>query len=264
MKTILKILSLLVFISGCKSEEIITPEDIYVEYIVAQAEIRANEIFPNVRFTKTLPLDVSYDIKKAELTDVTAYIVKNEIQVIPLIYTTNGLYKPKYEVNVQEGETYELYADYHGKFIYSKTLVPYAPNVTRTHYNSNNFTLNADIVTKADEVYGALWVISGLPPDSAKDFYSITKSTYQSGTQISIGTAPLPEKYHGQLYSERRFIKIFAFDKSFRDYFYSRNSGQEVNDPFIQGGGLVDWNVQGDKVIGMFIGLNSGIVMQVN
>ena len=74
----------------------------------------------------------------------------------------------------------------------------------------------------------------------------------------------MPEEYRNQNYSGRRYIQVVAFDKSFRDYFYSRTSGNEINDPFIQGGGVIEWNMQGENVIGMFVGVAKGDIIQVN
>src|SRR4030042_3887703 len=96
MKYLFEILFVLILItiSGCENEEILTPQFEYEEYIVVQAEIQANKYFPAVRFTKTLPLGVPYRIEDAELKNVTAYLKRNGVQIIPLIYTSQGLYKP--------------------------------------------------------------------------------------------------------------------------------------------------------------------------
>jgi len=251
-------------LASCESEEILSPEEVFVEYTVVQAEIHPNEIFPAVRITKTLPLGVPYDIQKAELKNVTAYLIKNEIQVIPLLYTSDGLYKPRYELYVQQGEIYELYAERDGKFIYGRTTIPYKPEVTAVNYNSSDYFLNADIRTKFDEVYGALWIISGYPPANADDFYTVTSPSSSTNSYITVRTSSIPEEYRAPAYSESRYIQVFTFDKSFRDYFYSRTSGQEITDPFIQGGGKVEWNMQGDKVIGMFIGVTPGDIIKVD
>jgi hypothetical protein len=266
MKTFLNI-SLTFFIlvlAACESEEILSPEEVFVEYTVVQAEIQPNKNFPAVRITKTLPLGVPYDIENAELKNVTAYLVKNEVQVIPLLYTLDGLYKPRYEFYVQEGETYELYAERDGKFIYGRTTVPYKPEVTAVNYNTSDYFLNADISTKFDEVYGALWIISGYPPANADDFYSVTLPSTSTNSMAAVRTSSIPEEYRTPAYSESRYIQVFSFDKSFRDYFYSRTSGQEITDPYIQGGGKVEWNMQGDKVIGMFIGVTPGDIIKVD
>ena len=78
---------------------------------------------------------------------------------------------------------------------------------------------------------------------------------------MSVRTSSLPEEYRITVYSDNRYIQVVAFDKSFRNYFYSRTSGSEITDPFIQGGGAIEWNMQGDKVIGMFIGVARGDII---
>ena len=97
---ILILISMLLFVN-CESEEILNPDAVHIEHTVVQAEIKPGKIFPAVRFTKTLPLGVPYNIKQAELKNVTAYLLKNEVQVIPLHYTSDGLYKPLYEFYVE-------------------------------------------------------------------------------------------------------------------------------------------------------------------
>ncbi|MBT8380629.1 MAG: hypothetical protein KJN64_15580 [Ignavibacteria bacterium] len=249
---------------GCESEELLSPEAVHTEYTVVQAEIHPDKLFPGVRFTKTLPLGVPYNIQHAELKLVTAYLVKNEVQIIPLHYTTEGIYKPRYEFYVEEGETYELIAERDNIYIYSKTVIPYKPSVTNTNYNAGSFYFDADVSSKLNEVYGALWIISRIPPARAIDFFSITQPASIVNTSVGIRTSSLPEKYRGPVYSDSRYIQVYAFDVSFRKYFYSRKSGQEINDPFIQGGGAVEWNVQGDKVIGMFIGITAGDIIKID
>lgn len=250
--------------TACQSEEILGPEDTYEEFTVVQAEIMAGKYFPSVRFTKTLPLGIPYDINKAELKNVTAYLVKNDVQVIPLIYTNEGLYKPLYDFYVEEGETYELYADYVDKFIYGKTIIPYVPEINTVYYDGASYFLAAELQAKVNEVYCALWIVSGNPPGMAEDFYSITTPVTTPYNTVGVRTSPLPEQYRSPVYSNDRYIQVYSFDKSFRNYFYSRSSGAEINDPFIQGGGAIEWNMQGDKVIGMFVGVAKGVIVKVN
>jgi hypothetical protein len=190
--------------------------------------------------------------------------LKNELQVIPLHYTTNGWYKPLYDFYVEEGETYELIAEREGKFIYGKTFVPFKPSVTNVNYNTGSYYFDADVRSKASEVYGALWIVSDNPPARANDYYSVTHPPSIINERVVVRTSAIPEKYRSQNYSGSRFIQVFSFDVSFRKYFYSRTSGQQVNDPFIQGGSAVEWNVQGDKAIGMFIGISAGEIIEVN
>ena len=75
---------------------------------------------------------------------------------------------------------------------------------------------------------------------------------------INVRTSPVPVEFRSPVYNNRRFIQVYSFDKSFNKYFNSRTSGQSINDPFVQGGGTVEWNVYGDNVIGMFIGVAEG------
>ncbi|MDH3268540.1 MAG: hypothetical protein OEM46_06760, partial [Ignavibacteria bacterium] len=187
----------LVFVA-CESEEILGPDIAFEEYTVVQAEIQSGKIFPAVRITKTLPLGISYDIKLAELKEVTAYLVKNDVQVIPLVYTNNGLYKPKYEFYVSEGDTYEIYADRDGIFIYGKTTIPFEPSVTLVNFSPNDYYFEADVVSKEGEVYGALWIVTGTPPAIADDFFSVSKTSTGINQVVSVRSTSLPEEYRNQ------------------------------------------------------------------
>lgn len=263
MKRLLKIFFVLtlITISGCENEEILTPQFEYEEYIVVQSEIQANRYFPAVRFTKTLPLGVPYRIEDAELKDVTAYLKRNGIQIIPLIYTSEGLYKPLDDFFVVEGETYELFAMRDETFIYSITRIPYKPEITNAYYNSSNYSINANVNAKEGEVYAALWIVTTTPAVKADDYYAVFSTA--PGSNIIVSTSSLPQQYRNGNYSGLRYIQVNSFDQSFEAYFNSRTSGSEITDPFVQGGGEIVWNVQGEKTIGLFIGVSQGIPLQV-
>jgi len=262
-KKIFLILSVLILVA-CESDEILSPDAGFEEYTVVQAEIQPGKIFPYVRITKTLPLGVPYDIKQAELKNVTAYLVKNYVQVIPLVYSNEGLYMPKYELYVNEGDTYEIYAEREGKFIYGKTTIPHKPDVSAASYNEGGYYFEANVRTESSVVYSAIWIVTGIPPAIAEDYFSVTIPSTIPNNMVAVRTSSIPEEYREPIYSGNRYIQVFSFDNSFRKYFYSRTSGQEINDPFIQGGGAVEWNMQGENVIGMFIGVTPGDVINVN
>lgn len=259
MKRIIKIIFILILItiSGCENEELLSSQIDYQEYIVVQAELQANKYFPPVRFTKTLPLGVPYKIENAELKNVTAYIKRNGIQIIPLIYTSQGLYEPLENLFIVEGETYELFAMRDDTYIYSITRIPHKPEITNTFYSSSDHSLNAEVVSREGEVYGALWAVEALPPAAADDYYAVTSAV--PGFGVTVPTSPLPENFRGNNYANMRYIQVNSFDQAFKEYFYSRTSGSEINDPYVQGGGEIIWNVQGEKVIGLFIGVSRGI-----
>jgi len=263
MKYLFKVLFVLILItlSGCENEEILTPQFEYEEYIVVQAEIQANRYFPAVRFTKTLPLGVPYRIEDAELKDVTAYLKRNGVQIIPLIYTSEGLYKPLDDFFVVEGETYELFAMRDETFIYSITQIPYKPEITNAYYNSSTYSINANVNAKEGEVYAALWIVTTTPAVKADDYYAVFSTA--PGSNIIVSTSSLPQQYRSGNYSGLRYIQVNSFDQSFEAYFNSRTSGSEITDPFVQGGGEIIWNVQGEKTIGLFIGVSRGIPLQV-
>ncbi len=247
----------------CESEEIVSTELEYEEYSVVQAELVPGKYFPGVRFTRTLPLGVPYNIKDAELKNITAYIRINRIQIIPLHYNFDGLYKPLYDFYINEGDTYELFAEQDEKFIYSITKIPFKPEISSTNYDRNDFYLYAETKVNPDEVYAALWVITAGNAIRAEDFFSVSSPINQY-SPVRVRTSPIPEEYHSGAYSGLRNIQVYAFDKSYKNYFYTRNSSQQHNDPFIQGtGGAVEWNVQGDKVIGLFIGVAPGTITSV-
>ena len=251
------------FITGCESEEIVNVELVYEEYTVVQAQLIPGKHFPGVRFTRTLPLGVPFNIKDAEIKTITAYVRLNGVQVIPIIYTEDGLYKPIYNFYINEGDTYELFAEQGDKFIYSITKIPFMPRVTSTNYDQNDYHLYANVNVQNDEVYAALWIVTVGNGIRAEDFFSVSSPGNQNST-VTVRTSPLPEEYISGNYSGNRMIQVYAMDKSFKDYFYTRNSGQQLDDPFIQGtGGAVEWNVQGDKVIGLFIGVTPGDIIEV-
>jgi len=267
MKKNIYILCFVIFLivsTSCENEHVVEVDVVHEEFTVVQSELRVDGLFPGVRFTKTLPLGVPYDIKQAELKNITAYIRIDSIQIIPLHYSVDGFYKPLYEFYVEPGRYFELFAQRDETFIYAKTVIPEKPTVLSTSYSSSDNYLQATVRAHRDEVYAALWAISSTPYIKADDYYSVSVPTevFPQST-VNVRTSPIPAEFQSPVYNNSRFIQVFSFDKSFKNYFQSRTSGQDINDPFIQGGGSVEWNVQGDKVIGMFIGVSVGDVILV-
>ncbi len=267
MKKNIYILCLFIFLivtNSCENEQVVDVNIVHEEFTVVQSELKTDKLFPGVRFTKTLPLGVPYNIKQAELKNITAYIRVDSIQIIPLIYDQDGLYKSFYELRVEPGRVYELFAERDGTFIYSQTVIPEKPDVTSATYNSNENYLQAVVASHNNEVYAALWAISSAPFIKADDYFSVSVPTEISPVStINVRTSPIPEEFQSPVYNSSRFIQVFSFDKSFKNYFNSRTAGQGINDPFVQGGGTVEWNVYGDNVIGMFIGVAEGELVPV-
>ena len=112
-----------------------------------------------VSITKTLPPGIEYNILNAELKDVTAYLKIDDIKIIPLHYTSNGLYKPLYELQIKSGSKYELFGERGDQRFYASTVVPFAPVVVSSSYNVHTYSIDAKVSSKPTEVYGAVWVI---------------------------------------------------------------------------------------------------------
>jgi len=256
MKIINKILAVVfssIILMGCDQVDIINPDISFKENVVVRAELIAGEFFEGVTFTKTLPLNVPYTISDAEIKTVTAYLKINNIQVVPLHYTTNGIYKALYEFRIKSNNTYELYAVYNKKSIYSKTYIPSTPNISGVIYRDEYF-LQCEVVANNNEAFGATWVI---PSQNimADDFYSI-ESIIDNNTsnKITIRTNVIPKQYRSNAQKLLTYIKVYAFDKAYTNYFHTKSNGQSVDVAFEHGGNNIAWNVEGENIIGLFIG----------
>jgi len=229
---------------------------------VVCAELNPGSTFAGVTFTKLLPVGITYDIKKAELKDVVSYIRIDNAKIIPLHYVRNGVYMPLYGLGIQAGSVYELFADWEGNTIYSSTKVPYTPVVNSVSYNSNGNSLSANVNTRADEVYGAIWVI-GFTSVQANTFPYLSVPDAGSGN-VAVTTTEIPAKYFDNTYNGLRNIQVFSYDNQYTAYFNSAKVNVPLGNAFFQNGGETGWNVMGDNVIGMFIGVGKGKIINVN
>jgi hypothetical protein len=251
--------------TGCENEEIINTTIAYDELLVVQSELIANSIFPGVRLTKTLPLGIPWDIQSAEVKDATLYLRKNGVQVIPLHYSTEGIYEPLYNFTLQEGEIYELFGERDKQTFYAKTIIPYAPIVNSTSFNLGGKYLEATVRSFENEVYAAIWIITSGNNISADNFYSVSVPEIISETStVNVRSSSFPDEYLASTYDGRRAIQVFSFDRSFNDYFNTSTEGETINNPYVKGTGNTVWNIQGNKAIGMFIGYKKSTVIIVN
>ncbi len=249
--TVLIVFSIL--ITGCDQVDVITPDTTYKENVVVRAELIAGENFSGVTFTKTLPLNIAYSISDAELKTVIAYLKINNTQVVPIHYTNNGLYKPLYDLKIKSGTTYELFATYNDKSIYSKTIVPNEPVVSNVIYRDEYF-LQCEVSANVTEAFGAVWVIRGQQNIMSDDFYSIVSLLENNSNNITVRTTVIPEQYRSNVQKSVTEIKVYAFDKFYVNYFNTKSNGKSVEDAFVHGGNNISWNVEGENTIGLFIG----------
>lgn len=243
--------------SSCENSTDVNSNLEYKEYTVINAQLSAGNIFEGVTITHTLPLGVQYDIQKAEIKDAIAYIRENGVKIIPVHYVSNGLYKPITNLVINCGEQYELFASINGKSVYSKTYVPDTPGVVQA-LNVNNNYLVAEVTAKPNEAYGAAWIISeGNYSSKAGDFQSIVASK-NFPADIDVRTIDIPAPYNTISYSDFFYIQVYAFDKAYKDYFITKSNGNPIDNTFTSGGGAVAWNVYGENVIGLFMGMTEG------
>jgi hypothetical protein len=263
--------SLVVLISliyfGCEDSEIVDVDVEYKEYIVVRGELLADSIFTGVTFTKTLPLDVTFDIKKAELADVFAYIKVNGVQVIPLHYNADGVYKPLYNFRIHSSTNYELFAIVGDKSIYASTYVPEVPRIDNTVFHDNEY-VDVSIASKPNECYGSVYFISPSSSGSVSrstDFHSIVEAPNSEFNDIVLSrTQEIPEQYQTEFYRSVTYVQVYSFDKAYSDYFKTRGNNEPITNSYIQGGDAIAWNVSGDDVIGLFIGKNKSSIVPVN
>lgn len=269
MKNILIFISsvLIALLFGCEDTDVVDANINYKEYAVIRAELFADSIFAGVTFTRTLPLGETYDIQKAELKNVLAYLKVNGIQVIPLHYASNGLYKSLYNFKIQAANTYELYAKVNGKSIYASTYVPDIPQINNAVFHNNEY-VDAYVLSKPNECYGSIFYIKVSAENYAihsSDFHSIVEATNSNFIETVISrTEEIPEEFRTSLYRSSTFVQVFSFDKAYSDYFRTRGNNRSVTDSFVQGGDQIAWNVKGDHVIGLFIGINKSQITAVN
>jgi hypothetical protein len=255
----------LIFFIGCENEELLNPELIYKEQVVVHCQISPENNFPGVSLTRTLPLDVTFDINLAEIKDATLYLRIDGYQIIPLHYTEDGMYKPLYEFSANENAYFELFGQWNEYSFYAKTKIPIEPIVNSVNINLNEYYSEADITVFRDEVYAALWAVDIGTFETATDFYNVSKPEENSlNNSIGVRSASYPIEYQSSTYNGRRYIRVYSFDSSFDDYFKTKIQNEEINNPYVQGSGNTIWNIEGEDVIGMFIGINKSDYILVN
>lgn len=258
-------LTVLLAVFGCDNIEAVNPDLLYEKNIVVRAELKPYSDIQGVFISKTLPINEPFDTAKAFIKDAAAYLKINGIKIVPLHYSAEGMYKPLGTLILLPGETVELFASVENSPIYAVTKIPRIPEAVNVRYANGH--LLATVKTNPGEAYGAVWTM--MNPSSknilekGESFLSIVNAPETlSAASIDVATKDLPEKYNASYYKDYRCIKVYAFDEAYLKYFNTKNNNQPVSDAFVQGGDLIAWNVQGEHVIGLFIGVSEGALLQ--
>lgn len=251
-----------IFIS-CEEESVIENDLPYEEYVVVRAQLEGGKTFEGVSFTKTLPHSETYNIDDAELKDVFAYLRIDSTRIIPLAYKSDGIYKPQEGIVIENDKTYELFASWNGKNIYAKTYVPNVPDVQNARISGSY--LNGEAIISNNEVLAATWLIANSSTsitDEAENFYEVKSLTSNVPQSVSVRTMDLPDEYRSLQYRNRYYLRFYAFDKQYADYFKTQSGNEPIENIFAQGASTIVWNVIGDKTIGLFIGVAKSNVIK--
>ena len=267
MKKILSGICMIFTISACENVDIVEFELDHAPKFVVQAELVENQLFEGVKFTKTLPIGEEYSIEKTEIKNAVTYLKINGTQVVTLKYFEKGIYKPIGDLWIHSGNRYELFARIDEELIYASTIVPYKPSIESTNFTDDNY-IEANINSRNNEVYGSVWIVNtSTSPASAiidDDFHSIVGASEDNNKKALSRTSILPETYLTPNYAGFIFVQVYAFDSAYREYFNTKENNQPIQDSFAQGGGLINWNVQGNNSIGLFIGMAKGDIINAN
>ncbi|OGU34279.1 MAG: hypothetical protein A2068_04105 [Ignavibacteria bacterium GWB2_35_6b] len=250
IKKYLITLLLLLFCIACENDQVVDISDFYKEKVVVRAELVKDSLFEGVSITRTLPLNSQYDFNKAEFESFTGYLRIDNTVIIPLHYSGDGIYKPLHNLIINGNKKYELIVNAGGTQIYAETYIPDTTVILKTYYKENTF-LEARVLPNSKYSYGAVWALESVTnPEYSDDFFSLVEPLNNSGT-ITVQTKAFPEAY---LTNQALRIQLFTFDKKFTEYFKTKKYSQSITNSYGQGGGPVTWNVQGENVIGIFIG----------
>lgn len=261
IKKIILVISLALLFSSCENSTDVVVDLPYTEYTVVNAQLIAFQSFRGVTLTHTLPLGEEFFIQKAEIKDAVMYMVENGVRIIPLHYSAEGLYKPLQEISIKVHNQYELYISTGSKTIYSKTFVPDVPEVGSIT-NVDNQYLSAEVTAKPGEVYAAAWLVSsGGQLLTSDDFFQVVNPA-EYPANVLVRTMDIPSPYNTSTFSDRVYIKVFAFDNAYKEYFITKTASDQKDNAFTSGGGIVAWNVSGDHTIGLFIGTAEGYAAQ--
>ncbi len=249
---------LIISLSACEKIDVVEVSLPYNEKLVVQGLLEENKPLNGIIFTKTLPLNETYSISKAELKDVVAYI-QSGVRVIPLKYDRDGIYKPISSFIPQKESTFELFAKWRDKNVYAKTFIPANPKIINAYFltDGSGTYIQAEIQNQVRVVFGAKAVAmeGGNVLYETEDFYSVTSPDNDPRNIIKLRTPSIPNE--ALLSFKNSFsIKVFAFDEQYQNYFKTKRFSLPIKDSFVQSGGDVEWNVRGDG-IGLFIGYSS-------
>ena len=256
-------LILLALLSGCTEIGIIEKDIPFEEKNVVYGRLEGGSETVVISFTKSFELNLDYSREEAALDDITAYIWSEVDGIYPLIHRGSGDYVPVDDLNIEHGRIYELHAKINSDRIYCSTYVPELAEVLSVELVENYILCKLN--SEPNSVYGCKFEL--FSKSNAQDsietlFYEISEN-YSESKIIELRTDDLPKEYFDNQNDFLLNLKVYAFDKDYHDYYYSRLNNKPVENVFSEGGGSVFWNIQGDNAIGMFLGYSSKTIRNI-
>ncbi len=255
---LLKITIVLLLIILAVSCDVTESTEIDIEFeqnLVIESRLIKDSLFTGVSITKTIPLQTAYNISSADVNNAVAILKINGVQVLPLHYQGDGLYMPlpKHFLFIKGGYTYELFVELDGKNYYAKTKIPEDPIIRNATYTPENY-LTATVHANEGEAYAATWAINSRSITAESDDFFAVNSIQSGNPEVVVRTKIIDEQYQVSALRDSTYIRIYTFDKHFEDFFKTFGNSNSISEAFSQGGGQVIWNIEGENVIGLFIG----------
>ena len=246
----------LLTLTSCEEIGIIEEEVPFRNLYVIDGQITPNTQNPIINFTKSVPIDDEFDISKFTLADVNAYIWSDHQGIYSLTDIGNGQYRAN-NLEIEPNRTYELFGEIEGNRVYAKTKIPNHPEIVGVSIENEH--LVCEVKAKKDEVYSCIYVLSSGAATGApriylreNDFFAV-EGPAEENQVIKIRSGRVPKEYLS-LSSGTLGIEVYAWDKSYKEYFETKDNNKQIDDIFSQGGGPIKWNVRGENTIGLFLG----------
>lgn len=254
---LLKLIVLLILFISCEEISIIEEDIPYEELYVINGQVVGNTRDVEVTITKSFPIEMNVERGDVEIDSLVVFIIAENQGVWALKSDEDGNYNPIEEVIVDVGATYELYIVFNNeKRIFTSTYVPPTPEVEEILIEDRFITCK--VMPAENTVYGCKYHITSLRDGNKffneTIFYELTNRLENIEQAVSFRTSNLPDEYLSEPDEYSVSVEIFAFDEVYKDYYETRENNKPIENIFSEGGGSVFWNVEGENVIGMFIG----------
>jgi len=265
MKNKFYYISLILFsilLLGCEQIDVIESSIPYQEFNIVNGRLIGDSTKVEVSFTKSFPIEQNLSRDDVALKDVTAYLWSETQGIFPLKHKGDGIYSPLNELYILQGTTYELYAEYKGERIYSITTVPSKPEIADVKIEGDY--LKCTLVPNPNAVYAAKYYIKSIDKNYNdyldSTFFEVTNKSIDTLNSVDVRTSKIPLAYFDNPEKYNIQLILFSLDKSYRDYYATRENNKPIENIFSEGGGSVYWNVYGENTIGLFLGYTKTVI----